>query len=60
MLKNLRTTPPAKGHDRVLYPGLPEAESEVERGQKGVPFHSEVIDWFKDICGELSLPYDLS
>jgi|TARA_B100001971_G_scaffold62210_1_gene57211 LDH2 family malate/lactate/ureidoglycolate dehydrogenase len=60
MLQGLRTTPPAKGHDRVMYPGLPESESEVERATKGIPFHPEVIDWFKDICGELSLPYELS
>ena len=59
-LQLLRTTAPAKGHDRVLYPGLPEAESEVERGANGIPFHPEVIEWFRDICGELSLPYILT
>ena len=59
-LQMLRTTRPAKGHDRVLYPGLPESESELERGTNGIPFHTEVIEWFRDICGELSLPYILT
>ena len=59
-LQMLRTTKPAKGHDRVLYPGLPEAEAEVDRGARGIPFHPEVIEWFRDICGELSLPYILT
>ena len=56
----LESTKPAKGHDRVLYPGRPEAESEIERQRLGIPFHPEVIDWFKDICGELSIPYILT
>ena len=31
-LRALRTTPPAPGHDRVLYAGLPEWEAEQDRG----------------------------
>ena len=45
---------------RVLDSGLPEAESEEERGANGIPFHPEVIEWFRDVCGELSLPYILT
>lgn len=56
----MESTRPAKGHDRVLYPGRPEAESEVDRRANGIPFHPEVIDWFKHICGELSIPYTLT
>ena len=56
----LESTPPAKGQDRVMYPGRPEAESEIDREANGIPFHPEVIDWFKDICGELSIPYILT
>ena len=59
-LQMLRTTPPAKGHERVLYAGLPEAECEEDRGANGIPFHPEVIEWFRDICGELSIPYILT
>ncbi len=52
----LRTTKPAKGHDRVLYPGLPEAESAADCKAKGIPLHPEVIGWFRSTCAELSIP----
>ena len=56
MLKALRTTKPAPGHERVLYPGLPEYEEEQERRANGIPLHKEVIQWFDDITSELSIP----
>ncbi len=56
----METTKPAKGHERVLYPGGPEAECEIDRAANGIPLHKEVIQWFKDICGELSIPYILT
>ncbi len=59
-LQMLRTTPPAKGHNRVLYPGLLEAEATEDRRANGIPFHPEVIEWFIDICGELSIPFTLT
>ena len=55
-LQTLTSTKPALGHDRVLYPGLPEAEAEVENRANGIPLHPEVVTWFRTICGELSLP----
>ena len=56
MLKTLRETKPAPGHDRVLYPGLAEYEDEQDRRANGIPLHKEVIQWFEDITSELSLP----
>ena len=56
MLRTLRTTRPAPGHDRVLYPGLSEHEEERERRANGIPLHREVMEWFDDITAELSLP----
>ena len=56
MLRSLRDTKPAEGHERVFYPGLPEHEEEIDRRANGIPLHQEVVDWFADICGELSLP----
>lgn len=55
MLKTLRETPPAPGHDRVLYPGLSEYEEEAERRANGIPLHKEVVEWFDSISGELSV-----
>ena len=56
MLKTLKDTKPAPGHDRVLYPGLSEHEEEQSRRENGIPLHREVIQWFNDITAELSLP----
>ena len=55
----LTASKPAPGHDRVMYPGLPEKESHEDRSKNGIPLHKEVVDWFKDICGELSIPFKL-
>lgn len=54
-IRMLESTPPAKGHDRVIYPGRIEAEEMAKREAEGIPFHPEVIDWFQEICGELSI-----
>ena len=55
MLETLRTTRPAPGHDRVIYPGLSEYEETQERRANGIPLHREVVEWFDDIAGELSI-----
>ena len=53
-LQMLKSTKPAPGHDRVLYPGLLEAECEREYKAKGIPLHREVVDWLHKICHELN------
>jgi LDH2 family malate/lactate/ureidoglycolate dehydrogenase len=55
MLRTLRTAPPAPGHDRVLYPGLSEAEVAQERLAHGIPLHREVIAWFAECTRELGV-----
>ena len=59
-LRSLRDTPPAPGQERVLYAGLPEAESVEDRQANGIPLHNEVIQWFQDTCAELDISYTLS
>ena len=54
-MRALQDTPTAPGNDRVVYAGLPEHEEEPERREKGIPYHPEVIEWFKSIAGELEL-----
>ena len=56
MLSTLKTTKPAPGHERVLYPGLSEHEEEQERRANGIPLHREVVQWFDGIAAELSVP----
>ena len=56
MLRTLRDTKPAPGHERVLYPGLSEHEAEQDRRANGIPLHREVVQWFEDVTNELSVP----
>ena len=55
-LRELRETRPAPGHERVLYAGLEEHEVEIERRERGIPYHPEVIAWFRQTTAELGLP----
>ncbi len=56
MLRTLRTAAPAPGQERVLYPGLSEAEEVQARQARGIPLHREVIEWFGGCTAELGLP----
>jgi LDH2 family malate/lactate/ureidoglycolate dehydrogenase len=55
MLEALRTAAPAPGHERVLYPGLSEAEETEKRRAKGIPLHKEVIQWFAECTRDLGI-----
>ncbi|MGB1749152.1 MAG: Ldh family oxidoreductase [Dehalococcoidia bacterium] len=54
-LTYLVETPPAPGHDRVYYAGLPEHEETEKRQAEGVPLHREVVEWYDSITDELGL-----
>jgi LDH2 family malate/lactate/ureidoglycolate dehydrogenase len=59
-LQALEDLPPVEGQERVLYAGLMEYETETERKNIGIPLHPEVINWFKNICSELELDFDIT
>ena len=44
----------------MLYPGLSEGEQFEARSRDGIPYHREVIDWYKSMGAELSIEMDLS
>ena len=54
-LRALQETPTAPGHDRVLYAGLEEHEEEIDRRERGIPYHPEVLEWFRETTSELGL-----
>ena len=49
----------APGHERVLYAGLPEHEAELERRARGIPYHPQVVEWFKKTALELGVRHEL-
>ena len=59
-MKTLKDSKPAPGNERVVYAGLPEHEDNIERLENGIPYHPEVIDWFRDITSELELEWRLT
>ena len=59
-MRALKECPTAPGWDRVVYAGLMEAEEEVVRRAEGIPYHPEVIGWFRDITAELDVPWNLT
>jgi len=58
-LEGLANTPPAPGHERVYYAGLPEHEETQKRLAEGIPYHREVIQWFLATRDELDLEFEL-
>jgi LDH2 family malate/lactate/ureidoglycolate dehydrogenase len=58
-LAGLRDCPPAPGADRVVYAGLPEWEAEQDRRVRGIPYHPDVVDWFRTTAAELGVTIPL-
>lgn len=54
-LRTLLECKPAPGHARVIYPGIPEHEEEIDRRANGIPYHREVVAWFRETCAELGV-----
>jgi L-2-hydroxycarboxylate dehydrogenase (NAD+) len=52
-LRRLLDSRPAPGEARVIYPGIEEAEAEADRLARGIPYHPEVIDWFRTTCADV-------
>jgi LDH2 family malate/lactate/ureidoglycolate dehydrogenase len=58
-MRGLRETPPAPGHARVLHAGLPEAETLRERSARGIPYHRDVVEWFRAAARGLGVAHRL-
>jgi L-2-hydroxycarboxylate dehydrogenase (NAD+) len=55
MLREIRTSQPAQGQERVYYAGLKEHESEMHCGQYGVPISLACWNSLGSIAGQLGL-----
>ena len=58
-LRSILECKPAPGESRVVYPGYPEYEAEIERREQGIPYHPEVIAWFKKTTDDLGVEHNL-
>ena len=59
-LRGLASTRPAPGEARVVYAGLLEAEEEARRRETGIPYHTEVIEWFRTVEREQGLRFSFT
>lgn len=57
-LRSILDCRPAPGHDRVIYAGVLEHESEINRNTRGIPYHPDVISWLRDLSSELGINQD--
>jgi len=58
-VRDLRSTRPAPGFDRVLVAGIPEWEAEQERRANGIPLHPEVVDQLRGYAAEAGIAFDI-
>jgi LDH2 family malate/lactate/ureidoglycolate dehydrogenase len=58
-LAGLRETAPAPGFDRVVYAGLGAYECEHERREVGIPYHPDVVAYYRDLAAELGIEHQL-
>ena len=52
-LRGLRETPTAPGNERVMYAGLGSHEAEEERRELGIPYHPDVVAYYKGLAKEM-------
>ena len=55
-IDRFKNAKPAAGHDRVLIPGMPEAEKEAYHKAHGVPLLQPVVDDLNTLAEKLGVP----
>ena len=59
-LTDLLECPTVSGTGQVLYSGYPEAQTEAQRRRDGIPYHPEVIEWFRGATAEHGVAWRLT
>ena len=59
MIRALRNSPKAEGHDRIYVAGEMEHEGEVDRLRHGIPYRPDVLDGLRMLAAELGLSHEL-
>ena len=54
-IRRFRSATPVAGQEKVLVPGDPEREMEVERRAHGIPLHASVVDDLKNLAEKLGV-----
>ena len=59
LIRELKSTRPIEGQDRVYVAGELEFESAKDRTAKGIPLLGSVVNDLRDVGKQLGVPYDL-
>lgn len=59
LIRELKSTPPIAGQDRVYVAGEIEFETAEERAERGIPLLPSVLKGLRDVSEQLGIPYDL-
>ena len=59
LIRELKSTPPIKGQERVYVAGEIEFETADERTERGIPLLPSVLKGLRDVSQQLGVPYDL-
>lgn len=59
MLRALKDSPKAEGHERIYVAGEIEFECEQERLKNGIPLNQNVVNDLRKVADELGIPFDI-
>jgi LDH2 family malate/lactate/ureidoglycolate dehydrogenase len=59
LIRELKSTPPIAGQERVYVAGEIEFETAQERAEHGIPLHRTVLKGLREVSEQLSVPYEL-
>ena len=59
LIRQLKSTPPIEGQDRVYVAGEIEFETAEERAERGIPLLPSVLKGLREVGEQVGVPYDL-
>jgi L-2-hydroxycarboxylate dehydrogenase (NAD+) len=59
LIRELKSTAPMEGEERVYVPGEIEFETAKDRAANGIPLHRSILSSLRELGAELAIPYDL-
>lgn len=59
LIRELKSTPPVEGQERVYVAGEIEFETEKGRAVHGIPLHPSILKGLRDVSEKLGVVYDL-
>jgi LDH2 family malate/lactate/ureidoglycolate dehydrogenase len=59
LIRELKSTPPIRGQNRVYVAGEIEFETAEERAERGVPLLPSVLKGLREVSEQLGMPYNL-